>query len=173
MRGRKGKEVGEEKKEEEQKWKRGRKGEKGQEGRRKGGERGRKKRGGRMGGMEERKREERGGEDTRTLHNRVSYCQCNFEDCLLVQFMCQHVCLLHESVGVQHSVDETLTILVLPLFFETVSVGVFMRECVMMEERITRQHHSSDLRGSHWCFLHRRSGRSTATGDIKFLLQFR
>ena len=141
------------------------------------------------GGKEERgggRREEEGWEEWRRgrgkrgeeripglLHNRVSYCQCNFEDCLLVQFMCQHVCLLHESVGVQHSVDETLTILVLPLFFETVSVGVFMRECVMMEERITQQHHSSDLRGSHWCFLHRRSGRSTATGDIKFLLQFR
>lgn len=74
-----------------------------------------------MGGMEERY--------TRTLHNRVSYCQCNFEDCLLVQLMCQHVCLLHKSVGVQHSVDETLTILVLPLFLETVSMGAFVGEC--------------------------------------------
>ena len=83
--------------------------------------------------MEEGRRGEEGndkkGRDARTLYDRVSYCQCNFEDCLLVELMCQHVCLLHKPVGVQHSVDETLPVLVLPLFLETVSVGAFVCEC--------------------------------------------
>ena len=81
---------------------------------------------GRDGGREERGR----GKRREERDARVSYCQCNFEDGLLVQLMCQHVCLLHKSVGVQHSVDETLPILVLPLFLETVSVGVFVCERV-------------------------------------------
>ena len=80
--------------------------------------------------MEEGRRgEEENRREERTLYDGVSYCQCNFEDCLLVQLMCQHVCLLHKAVGVQHRTDETLPILVLPLFPETVSMGVFVCEC--------------------------------------------
>lgn len=80
--------------------------------------------------MEEGRRgEEENRREERTLYDGVSYCQCNFEDCLLIQLMCQHVCLLHKAVGVQHSVDETLPIPILPLFLETVSVGVFVCEC--------------------------------------------
>ena len=128
-RGDRGMKSGERKKEEQEEGGRGKK-----EGERKGErkERGKreKKRGERTGGIEEGRRgEEESRREERTLYDGVSYCQCNFEDCLLVQLMCQHVCLLHKAVGVQHSVDETLPILVLPLFLETVSMGVFVCEC--------------------------------------------